>query len=117
MLTTLLPASTFTFPRRPTDWPTDSLVGVAPGVDMVQVLLVNAFFLSESGSEDWVLVDAGLPGSAGHIRRAAEERFGAGARPKAIILTHGHFDHVGASSRSPMSGTFRSTRTNWRCRI
>lgn len=43
-----------------------------------------------------MLVDAGLYGSAQRIAQAAEERYGAGARPSAIILTHGHFDHVGA---------------------
>jgi glyoxylase-like metal-dependent hydrolase (beta-lactamase superfamily II) len=41
------------------------------------------------------MVDAGIPGFAGTIQRAAERRFG-GARPSAIVLTHGHFDHVGA---------------------
>ena len=30
------------------------------------------------------------------ILRAAAERFGADARPAAIIMTHGHCDHVGA---------------------
>ena len=39
---------------------------------------------------------AGLPFSAGFILKAAEERFGPGARPNAIVLTHGHFDHVGS---------------------
>jgi glyoxylase-like metal-dependent hydrolase (beta-lactamase superfamily II) len=43
-----------------------------------------------------VLVDAGLGISAERIRRAAADRFGSGSRPAAIILTHGHFDHVGA---------------------
>jgi glyoxylase-like metal-dependent hydrolase (beta-lactamase superfamily II) len=50
----------------------------------------------EAPTPDWVLVDAGLPGSAGTIRRHAAEIFGSEARPAAIILTHGHFDHVGA---------------------
>ena len=36
-----------------------------------------------------------MPGSAGKIRAAAEEIYGAGARPEAVILTHGHYDHVG----------------------
>jgi glyoxylase-like metal-dependent hydrolase (beta-lactamase superfamily II) len=43
-----------------------------------------------------VLVDTGAPGTKGLIRSAAAERFGPDARPAAIVLTHGHFDHVGA---------------------
>ncbi|MNJ46272.1 putative metallo-hydrolase YflN [compost metagenome] len=46
-------------------------------------------------TEDFVLVDAGMPMSANEIISAVEERFGVNRRPKAIILTHGHFDHVG----------------------
>ena len=67
---------------------------VAPGVTRLRHLFVNLYLLGQPGA--WVLVDAGLPGAADSIRRTAEELFGAGARPQAIILTHGHFDHVGA---------------------
>jgi glyoxylase-like metal-dependent hydrolase (beta-lactamase superfamily II) len=59
---------------------------------------VNLFFYGRRGapSGSWVLIDAGLPGSASSIIRAAEERFGPWTQPSAIVLTHGHFDHVGA---------------------
>lgn len=46
--------------------------------------------------EHWVLIDAGLQGSAGTIVETAEELYGKGNPPQAIILTHGHFDHIGA---------------------
>jgi glyoxylase-like metal-dependent hydrolase (beta-lactamase superfamily II) len=44
-----------------------------------------------------MLVDAGIPGNERRIRNAAEKRFGMGARPRAILLTHGHFDHAGSA--------------------
>lgn len=37
-----------------------------------------------------------MPGYAPKIREAAEQRYGRGACPEAIILTHGHFDHIGS---------------------
>jgi glyoxylase-like metal-dependent hydrolase (beta-lactamase superfamily II) len=69
---------------------------VAPGVGRLGILFVNVFALGEPG-RPWLLLDAGLAGSGGLIRRAVAGRFGAGARPEGIVLTHGHFDHVGAA--------------------
>lgn len=67
---------------------------VANGVDRLRYLFVNLYFVGTA--DNWVMVDAGLQGSAREIRDQAEQRFGEGATPKAFILTHGHFDHVGA---------------------
>ena len=71
---------------------------VAPGVAYRRLGIVNVAFLGPQGASDrnWVLVDAGMPGTAHLIAEAAAERFGPDARPAAIVMTHGHFDHVGA---------------------
>ena len=58
--------------------------------------IANIVFYSIPGSNDFVLIDAGMPKSAEEIISVAEKRFGENAKAKAIILTHGHFDHVGA---------------------
>jgi glyoxylase-like metal-dependent hydrolase (beta-lactamase superfamily II) len=69
----------------------------APDLAWLRTGIVNVAFLGhpDAGDRGWVLVDAGIPGFTGTIVRAAEHRFG-GSRPAAIVLTHGHFDHVGA---------------------
>jgi glyoxylase-like metal-dependent hydrolase (beta-lactamase superfamily II) len=70
-------------------------MAVEPDVWCLPIQIVNIIMVGDpSGSKDWVLIDAGMPGSANKIAAAAEERYG--TKPKAIILTHGHFDHVGA---------------------
>ncbi|MEB6549392.1 MBL fold metallo-hydrolase [Heyndrickxia sporothermodurans] len=58
-------------------------------IQIVNIILVGT-------ADHFVLVDAGMPRSAKEIISITNERFGEHNRPKAIILTHGHFDHVGA---------------------
>ena len=71
-----------------------SLETITPDLAQFRFLFVNMFMYGDSHS--WVLIDAGLKGSSRDIIDAAEKRFGHGVAPKAFILTHGHFDHVGA---------------------
>lgn len=68
---------------------------VTPDVAYYTNQIVNLIMIGNPGS-DWVLVDAGMPKSGKEIIKVAEERFGENNPPKAIILTHGHFDHVGS---------------------
>ena len=71
---------------------------VAPDLAYLRLAIVNVVLVGppDAGDRGWVLVDAGLIGTKALIRRAAARRFGEGARPRAIVMTHGHFDHVGA---------------------
>ncbi|QHE60484.1 MBL fold metallo-hydrolase [Rossellomorea vietnamensis] len=56
----------------------------------------NVCFYGTPGSREWVLIDCGMPHAKEKIMEAAEERFGHDGKPQAIVLTHGHFDHVGS---------------------
>ncbi len=64
---------------------------VAEGVRGLRLGFVNVFGVMHANGS-WTLVDTGVPYSAGYIRIWAEQVFG--GPPNAIVLTHGHFDHV-----------------------
>jgi len=66
---------------------------VANHIHGLRIIFVNVFAVSNA-DHSWILIDAGLPFSEGAIRRWAEKQFP--GPPQAIVLTHGHFDHVSA---------------------
>lgn len=78
--------------------------GLAADVARLRIGFVNCFLVGQRRStyevttlaKPWALVDAAISPGAARILEAAAERFGDESRPTAIILTHGHFDHVGA---------------------
>lgn len=67
---------------------------VAEGVFSYTIQIVNIAMVRTSN--DFVLIDTGMPESEEKIFEIVEEIFGENAKPEAIILTHGHFDHVGS---------------------
>lgn len=76
----------------------DATHEVLPDVAYQRLAIVNVAYYGPAGAANrgWVLVDAGVMGTAGLIAGAVESRLGKNSRPAAIVLTHGHFDHVGA---------------------
>ena len=67
---------------------------IAAGLTGLRIAFVNVFGVTHPDGT-WTLIDAGIPGSAPLIRSWAEKHFG--KPPIALVLTHGHFDHVGAA--------------------
>lgn len=71
-------------------------VQIAPGVWGMKIVFVNVYMISvNAAAQQWILVDGALKGSSGKIRKMASALFG-DVPPAAIVLTHGHFDHIGA---------------------
>lgn len=68
---------------------------IGSGIALVSTLIANAYLVGTE--EAWILVDACTPGHEKRIQRAAARRFGARNAPRAILLTHGHFDHAGSA--------------------
>jgi glyoxylase-like metal-dependent hydrolase (beta-lactamase superfamily II) len=72
-------------------------INVLPDVYCYTNQIVNLCLVgSPTYSGGFVLVDAGMPKSADEIKNTIAECFGENRDPSAIVLTHGHFDHVGS---------------------
>ncbi len=66
----------------------------AGGISRLPVVFVNLYAV-EAADGNLVLIDTGLPLSAGRTLRALADRFGPDRRVGAVVLTHAHFDHAG----------------------
>lgn len=69
---------------------------VAPGIWAMKDIFVNIYMIHNPQERKWVLVDAGLKWSGSKIKEMARHLFWPDIRPAAIVLTHGHFGHVGS---------------------
>lgn len=69
-------------------------IAVLPDIFCYTNQIVNLILVGNQN--EFVLIDTGMPKSAEEIKEMITEHFDRNARPSAIILTHGHFDHVGS---------------------
>lgn len=69
---------------------------VLSDVLLLNFTVVNVIIVGAPEDKKWALVDTGLENSANYILESVQSRFGINSRPESIILTHGHFDHVGS---------------------
>ena len=69
---------------------------IAPGVWRLKDIFVNVYLIQDKEATGWVLVDTGLKSAASKVRNLVAEVFGKGSKPRAIIMTHAHFDHRGS---------------------
>ncbi|EXF24983.1 Zn-dependent hydrolase [Nesterenkonia sp. AN1] len=75
--------------------------GVAPGIHLVSQANVNCYVVE---AEDGItLIDAGLPRMWHEVMEVLKTRQRMPYEVKALVLTHGHFDHLGFALRAQQS--------------
>jgi glyoxylase-like metal-dependent hydrolase (beta-lactamase superfamily II) len=72
-------------------------VEVAPGIHRIGAKLINAYVVEESGSV--TIVDAGLGGYWRDLQTGLTDIGRTIVDVKAVVLTHGHDDHIGFAER------------------
>ncbi|MGE5235751.1 MAG: MBL fold metallo-hydrolase [Acidobacteriota bacterium] len=67
---------------------------MAATITAVRTGITNTYLIRDRGT---VLIDPGGPGKADAVLRKLRERLGEMPRVDLIVVTHGHFDHIGAA--------------------
>ena len=71
---------------------------IAPGIHRIGGnSMINAYLVEQAG--EVTIIDAGLPGYYGEIDRELAAMGRAPADVRALVLTHGHSDHIGFAER------------------
>lgn len=71
-----------------------SSLQICSDIFVMNFTIVNAVLVGTA--DNYILVDTGLENSEEFILECIEDKFGRNSKPKSIVLTHGHFDHVGS---------------------
>jgi len=71
---------------------------VADGVHRIEDAFTNWYLVEDAGR--LTVVDAGVPTSWGSLHAALRELGRSAGDVAAVVLTHGHFDHVGFAERA-----------------
>src|SRR4051794_41840508 len=77
---------------------------VAPGVWRAGTRFVN-WYAVDGGSAGVTLIDAGLPGYKHELDKSLAAIGKSRAEVKAVVLTHGHIDHIGMAATLAAGGS------------
>lgn len=72
---------------------------VAPGIHRIEDAFVN-WYIVDGGPDGLTIVDAGHPASWSSMLEAVDRLGRQPSEVRAVVLTHGHYDHVGFAERA-----------------